>query len=197
LILFLIGNRLGRIDGIILLILFGFYSYYLVYRKERYRGNLKGSRSIKQTFFATLLFAGSLLVLFYSSKYVVNYASLIAVDLSIPQIIVGLFLVSFGTTLPELVFGIRAAQLGHGNMALGDQMGTVIANSTFILGIVALISPIEVVFVPFLVSALFLFLSAIIFASFFISEKRFTKLEGIVLILIYVVFMILEFFLKG
>jgi len=200
LILFLIGNYLSRIDGIILLSLFAFYSYYLVLKKgkyERKKGKLTDNRNVKETFFVTIFFCVLLLILFYSAKYVVKYASLIALDLSLPKIIVGLFLISFGTTLPELIFGIRAAQLGHGDMALGDQLGTIISNSTLILGVVALIHPIQAAFSPFLISAIFLAFSSIIFAYFYISGKKFTIKEGILLILVYVVFVIIQFYLRG
>ena len=112
------------------------------------------------------------------------------------SVIIGLFLLSIATTLPELVFGISAVKLKHKEMSIGDQIGSVITNLTLILGIVAIISPITTAIAPLLISIIFLFISAFLFISFIKSEKKLDRREGISLILMYVLFVLIEFFMR-
>ena len=136
-----------------------------------------------------------MILLFVSSIFVVKYATLLSFDLKLPAIMIGLFLISIGTTLPELTFGVRAAMTGHAEMALGDQIGTIIANATLILGIIAIICPIQAAFAPFLIAAIFMLLVAFLFATFMESGSKLSITEGISLILLYVFFIIIEFYI--
>lgn len=194
--LFMIGKTLSRIDGIILLGFFFINSYRVLKKRKKYPKKIENGQETQKKFLALLIFLIALIGLFISSSYAVKYASALAIDLNFPQIIVGLFLLSIATTLPELVFGISASRLKHKEMSMGNQIGTIITNSTLILGIVAIISPITTVFLPFLISAVFMFISAFIFITFLITGRKFETLEGISLILIYVLFVVIEFFIK-
>lgn len=196
LILFVIGRSLSRIDGVILLCFFFINSYRILKKRKKYSKKIENGQGSQKKFLALLIFLIALVGLFISSSYVVKYASALAVDLNFPKIIIGLFLISIATTLPELVFGISASRMKHKEMSIGDQIGTIIVNSTLVLGIVAIISPITAVFLPFLISAIFMFISAFIFLTFLITGRKFETLEGISLILIYVLFVIIEFFIK-
>jgi cation:H+ antiporter len=196
-ILFLIGNSLSRIDGVILLFLFAINLYRVLIKRERYSAKFSPFPFRKyEVILSSFIFILSLIILFLSSKYVVHYAGLIAIDLEVPQIIIGLFLISIATTLPELVFGINAVLLGHPEMSIGDQIGTVFTNTTLILGIVSIISPISSSMFPFILSSCFLFLSASLFVVFVKSGRMFKMIEGIFLILLYLFFVILQFFIR-
>jgi cation:H+ antiporter len=196
-VLYLIGNSLSRIDGLILLSVFSFNIYRVIKRRKRYKAKINKDK-IKKTeiVVSVAIFIVALLILFWSSRGVVKFASLLAFDLKLPQIIIGLFLLSIATTLPELVFGISASRLKHKEMIIGDQIGTIIANSGLIIGLVALIHPIQVELLPFLISSIFMFISAFIFVAFLKSGKKIETMEGISLILLYVLFLIIEFFTK-
>ena len=196
-ILFLIGNKLSRYDGAILLAVFFMYSYRLIKQRKKFKKKLEDRVKRKEIVLTTFLFILFLFVLFFSAKFVVHYASLLVFDLKLPAIMIGLFLVSFGTTLPELIFGVRAAQLKHADMSLGDQLGTMIANSTLVLGVAALIYPIEVAFAPFMISAIFLFVTGFLFVTFVESGRKLDTREGISLILLYIFFVIIEFYVRG
>lgn len=195
-ILFIIGRSLSRIDGAILLCFFFVNSYRILRKRKEYPKRIEDGSETQRKFIYLLIFLIALIGLFLSSNYVVKYASALAIDFNFPQIIIGIFLLSIATTLPELVFGVSAARLEHKEMGIGDQIGTIIVNSTLILGVVAIISPITTVFLPFLISAAFMFISAFIFTTFLITGRKFETLEGISLILIYVLFVIIEFFIK-
>jgi cation:H+ antiporter len=194
--LFIIGRSLSRIDGVILICFFLINSYRILKKRKKFPKKIENGQEAQKNLFTLLIFIVALIGLFLSSNYVVKYASALAIDLNFPQIIIGLFLLSIATTLPELVFGISASRLKHKEMSLGNQIGTIITNSTLIIGIVAIISPITAVFMPFLISAVFMFISAFIFITFLITGRKFETLEGISLILIYVLFVIIEFFIK-
>ena len=196
-ILALINNSLSRADGIILVSFF-LLSYYRIFKKSsKYRAKLE-NKKIKKIKIAEyfLIFFVSLIILFVSSKYIVDFASLIAVDLNLPKILIGLLLLSLATNLPELAFGFKAIKLGFKEMALGDLTGGVLTNIGMVLGIVAIIYPIQIEAISFIVISSFLLISAIIFTMFLKSEKELKVIEGIGLILIYILFIITEFLIK-
>jgi len=195
-ILYVIGGGLSRIDGFLLICLFSVHVYRIFKKRHRYKGKIKHSGEHSRRLIWLLIFLLALVGLFISSGFVVTSAKSLAVDLNFPNILIGIFLLGIATTLPELVFGISAVRLRHKVMAIGDQIGTVVANSTLIIGIVAMISPISAEATPFLISALFMFISAFIFVTFIKTGHQLEKIEGISLIMIYVLFIIIEFFVK-
>lgn len=195
-VLYLIGNSISRIDGGILLGIFLINSYRMFKKREKYLSKLKDGLSRKEGVFYSVLFVTSVAVLFISSNYIVQYAHEIAIDLQIPQIIIGLFLLSIATTLPELVFGLTAVLKMHPEMAIGDQIGTVFTNIALIVGVVALIHPITTTFLPFVISGIFMILSAFLFVTFIQSGRKLDLREGISLILMYIFFVVIQFFIK-
>ncbi len=184
-------KEISRMDGCILLIVFAFYMLNLFRQESRFRERLD---SVSHRVFVRNLFVVlfALVLLFFSAKYVVKYASLVAEDLNIPPILVGLVLISLGTTLPELTFESRAVMRKHGYMALGDLLGSVAVNTTLVLGVTALISPIHADFLLFTTSAVFLVVVGFIFMTFVESEKFISWQEGVALILLYVLFLVVE-----
>lgn len=195
-VLFVIGKSLSKIDGVILLCFFFLNAYRVFKKRKKYTKKFKNGSERKNRFLYLLIFLIALIGLFISANFVVRHASTLAFDLNLPKMIIGLFLLSIATTLPELVFGLSATNLKHKEMSLGNLIGAVITNSTLVLGIVSLISPIHVEFLPFITSTVFMFVCAFIFTTFLITGKKLETLEGISLILIYVLFVIIEFFIK-
>lgn len=88
-----------------------------------------------------LLFAG-LLLLFISGKYLVDSSVAISRRLKIPRMIVGLTVVAFGTSAPELLVSLQAAFSGYPEIAIGNVVGSNISNILLVLAITALIFPI-------------------------------------------------------
>jgi cation:H+ antiporter len=91
----------------------------------------------------TQLVGGGLL-LYFGAEWFVGGASALALALRVPQILVGLTVVAYGTSAPEIIVGVQAASAGHGDVALGNVVGSNIANVGLILGIAALIRPARV-----------------------------------------------------
>lgn len=90
-----------------------------------------------------LLFAG-LALLFVSGKYLVDSSVAISRRLRIPRMIIGLTVVAFGTSAPELLVSLQAAFSGYPEIAMGNVVGSNISNILLVLAITALIFPIPV-----------------------------------------------------
>lgn len=80
------------------------------------------------------LIAG-LALLAYSGDKAVEHSSIIALELGIPPLMIGLLLVSLGTDLPEIVNSIISSALSHGDINVGDSLGSVLAQMSLVLGL--------------------------------------------------------------
>lgn len=97
------------------------------------------------TFLETSLYlAGGLIFLFIGAEGLIRGASALALRVGITPLVVGLTVVAFGTSTPELVVSLKAALIGNSSISLGNVVGSNIANIALILGIAALIRPLDV-----------------------------------------------------
>ena len=146
---------------------------------------------------AVVIFVVSVIVLFISANFVVEYASLIAIEMALPPIIIGLFIIAIGTSLPELAFQAKAALSENPEMTIGNVIGSNIANATLILGVTAIIFPIQADFLLFLTSGVFMIVVSFLFVSFLESGSKLYWKEGLSMILLYVFFIIIEFYISN
>ena len=115
------------------------------------------------------------------AEYLVKGAVAIANKLKIPAIIVGLTIVAFGTSTPEFVVSIKAAFNGAAGIAIGNIVGSNIANILFILGVTSVIYPVVCNRKEFLRDYKFLLLVNVLFVCFAITGK-FVCWQGLVLL---------------
>jgi len=190
-IVLMMDREISQTDGFILLFAFIIYVLRLLTQKGRFREKI-GIEVPKREFYKSLVFfVISITFLFISAHFLIKYADALAFELGVPEILIGLFLISLGTTLPELTFETKAVLSEHQYMALGDLIGSVIANSTLVLGLTAIIFPIQAIdFVLFLTSAFFMLTVAFLFMTFIEAEKHIIWQEGMALIFLYILFMI-------
>lgn len=87
---------------------------------------------------------GGGVLLYFGAEWFVGGASALALSLRVPQLLIGLTVVAYGTSAPEIVVGVEAALAGHADVALGNVVGSNIANFGLILGVAALIRPARV-----------------------------------------------------
>ena len=85
-----------------------------------------------------------IVLLYYGAEWLVNGGAAIARKMKGQPLVIGLTLVAFGTSAPELVVSVDAALTGHGDVCIGNVVGSNICNIALILGLCALISPIPV-----------------------------------------------------
>jgi cation:H+ antiporter len=93
---------------------------------------------------ALLHLLGGGLLLYFGAQWLVAGSSALALALRIPQLIVGLTVVAYGTSTPEVIVSVQAALAGHPAVAIGNVVGSNIANIGLILGVAALIAPARV-----------------------------------------------------
>jgi len=143
-----------------------------------------------------ILFVIGFVILIKGADYLVDGSSSIASKYNISNLIIGLTIVSFGTSAPELIINILASFSGSSDIAVGNVLGSNIANILLILGVTALISNLPMkkstVFseIPFTLLAVFLvgFLANIdIFGEN--SELVLTQIEGVILLVFFILFL--------
>ena len=187
-------NSISRGDGLILLVLFGIYMYYLIEMALNHRNkesieetneNVKKEIHIGKSI---LVGIGGLVGIIVGGEVVVNSAKEIALAWGMSEKLVGLTIVAVGTSLPELVTSVIAATKGKSDMALGNVIGSCIFNIFFILGISSCIYPIKVNSAVF-VDMLILLGVSIITYIFTITRKQVSKIEGGLLVIGYAIYM--------
>ncbi len=207
-ILFAIDGEISKIDGLALIILFFLHISRLFHLREIFHhkknfwlslvnnfGHRPDGLGIKYFFKNLFIFIAGAGLLLLSANLAVKGAKAISLDLGVSEIIIGIFIVALGTTLPEIVFGIRAAISKNKELSLGNLFGATVFNSTWILGVVSLISPIKIqMSLSFWISAATMIL-VLFLANLFLSTRgEITKREGIGLILIYILFVAFQIF---
>ena len=194
--LMIFDQTLSRIDGIILTSIFIIYMWHLIKERKEVKGKFIENKR-EPIAFTIFFFISCLGILFLSAHFVVKYATQLAIELLLPVIAIGLFLVAIGTSLPELVFGTRAVLAKKGDLAVGDAMGSVVCNSTLVLGVTAMISPITNSFFIFLTSAIFMAIVTFLFMIFIRNKKGLSITESVMLIILYILFILVEFYFKS
>jgi len=197
-LLLILDGKLGRGDGILLILVFFLYIFWLFSKKERfakvYEGEIEPIAKEFKIFFKSLgkIIFGIILLLL-AAEGIVRSAAFFAQSLNLPLVLIGILIVGLGNALPETYFAVISAKKGETWMILGDLMGAVIVPSTFVLGIVALICPIKIVdFSPFAIARFFLIISALFFLFFVRTGRKITRKEALFLLLIYIAFVATE-----
>lgn len=202
----LLDGNLSRVDGLILLALY--FAYTLSFFKKRFveigehhlSGRMiarfiKNAEEVERKADKSI---GHLLVgiaaLLFLSNIIVNLATNIATSLSIPVFVVGLILLSVGTTLPELVVSFRSLKSHSDGIFFGNLLGSVIINSTLIMGTISVINPIKIdISRQYFISGGIFVLSAFVFWMFIRSKHALTRNEAWVLLALYLIFIVVEF----
>ncbi|MBI4114632.1 MAG: sodium:calcium antiporter [Candidatus Niyogibacteria bacterium] len=201
---FLLGldGVISRGDGVILLILFVFYIMLIAGENEYFSKVYKPAQFHEGIFkrgYQALIFLGyGFLFLIISSAVLVWASKELSLLWAIGTLSFGVLFVSLGTTLPELIFGVRAALSEHGAMTIGNAIGSIAFNSAFIVGIVSIIQPITIRSPLEFFFVLGAFIAAFLFFNYFIYQRNtITKKEALIMISIYLIFVSFEFLCKS
>lgn len=197
----LLDKEISSGEGFLLLIIFGWYIWYILKQKDAFKYRINQIRQTTTTQYKLLrtifYFILSAAILVLSAWGVVEIAKLVAQELYIPLALISIILVAIGTSLPEMVFGIKAAITKHEGMSLGNLIGSVVVNSTFILGITAIISPIRLENLNvILIGAGFMLLGIILANIFLSSGRKISVKEGWILVGLYILFLVAEFIFR-
>lgn len=197
-ILLMLDGNISRVDGLVLLLTLLFYFHLIFLHEQKFTKILSNTFKREWSQFKLFLkdlgiFFGGLLMLLLAAEGIVWTASFFAQSAGLSLPIIGTLIVALGTNLPEIVFGIKAITMGHKDMVLGNLMGSVVANSTLVLGLTFLISPLKISnFSIYTTGIIFTVLVALFFALFSRTNKEITKKEALFLLLIYILFVIAE-----
>lgn len=142
-------------------------------------------------FLAVILFAVGLVCLIKGGDWFVDGATGIAHHFNMPEILIGATVVSIGTTLPEVMVSVTSALEGHGEIAYGNAIGSVICNTALIAALVITVIPSTVDKKSFKIPVIFFFIAAAIYAFSAYFKGRFGRTTGFVLLGVFVVYMII------
>ena len=190
------GMTLGHMDGAIFVGLFAGYIFYMIRialkaNKEGKKVEIEGGsdKDIKLVSVpvSILFIVGGAIAIAVGGDVTVDAASRIASDLGMSQTLIGLTIVSIGTSLPELVTSIVAARKNEVDMALGNAIGSNIFNILMVLGIASLISPISIIRENIIdLCVLVAFTVCVwIFAG---TKKKIGRIEGLCMVALYAVY---------
>lgn len=187
-------SALTKIDGLILIIFFTIFLYYIIDLAKRDVSRSRQSENkklvIRQNgFIKTFLFIIlGLVSLAVGSKWIVEGAVEIATILGISQSLIALTIVASGTSIPELATSVTAAYKQNADIAVGNIVGSNIFNILCILGLSSIILPLPFNSKNNIDISVTIFASLILFVSMFFGSKKYflERIEGIIFIAVYV-----------
>lgn len=174
---------ISRFDGLILLLIMVAYLFFLKADSETFQ-NVIDDEIIKEKFEwgKTILFLViGFAFIIIGAEYTISSASKIARDLGTSEWIIGLLLIALGTSLPELVVSILAVKKKNVDMAIGNIIGSNIANIAVVLGTSAIVNPLSINLMKNGFDILCVFVSAILLV-FISANKFYNKSSGILLL---------------
>jgi|SRR3989344_4603779 len=178
----------SRLEGIIMIIT-GIAFYLFVVRKSGTSKEVYQERFSLQDIFFLLV---SMVVLLYAAHLSIKFSVNLAKIMEINPVLIGMFVIGIGTTLPELFFSIRALKNHHDSLALGDILGIVVIDATIVLGTVAVLKPFSFNPLMVYVTGVFMILAVMLLFFFMKSGRILTRKEAVMLLVFYIIFIAVE-----
>lgn len=184
-----VKNAFTRSDGIILLLFFTVFIYYLISisRKKEKVEEKKDEKKIsllKSIIFTLIGLAG----IVFGSNFVVDSASFIAKGFGVTERLISLTIIALGTSLPELVTSITATRKGEYDIAIGNVVGSNIFNIGMVIGIpTSLIGGIGVINFSFIDITVMIIASVLLF-MFSYNDYKISKKEGILFLILFAIY---------
>ena len=180
-----IPNSFPRGDGIVLILFFGVFLYYLI---SMTRNKIDSEQdeafpSMKKSLLLTLI---GLIGIVLGSNFVVDGASNLAKIIGISERMISLTIVALGTSLPELVTSVTATRKGEYDIAIGNVVGSNIFNIGMVIGVpVTLIGGISNINFSYIDISIMI-ISALLLFLFSFNDRKITKVEGIIFLLTFI-----------
>jgi len=189
----LFDGVISRIEGGVLVVLYFIYAFYLSNEKMVIKSSKKKINSHERWGLVVMLVLG-IIIMSVCSWQLVQIAVGVAAVWGVSWFWMGLILIAFGTTLPELLLLSFSRKKHRASLVLPDLLGSVVINSTVILGVVALITPIVMhESLQRGLSGMFLVIILGLFWLFTKSKRKLERWEGVVLVGFYLMFIGLQF----
>lgn len=190
------GNNLGRVDGIIFLLLLVLFMVYLVVMSKKNKDGADDTEIKKMPVWRMILFiilGGAGIV--GGSQLTVNAATEIAHHFGMSERLIGLTIVAFGTSLPELITSVTAACKHNADIAIGNIVGSNIFNILFVLGMTAVITPVTYAN-AFIVDNIMAVVTMVLLFVCVLPKKKLTRIGGILMLLSYAAYFVFFIVLK-
>ena len=186
-------NSLTRSDGIIILLFFLVFVYYLIssMRNKIDATEEKPKYNILKSIFFTVI---GIVCLVLGSNAVVDSASAIARIIGVSERLISLTIIALGTSLPELVTSVVATKKGEYDIAIGNVVGSNIFNIGIVLGVPLTIFGGIKSFSINMVDVVVMVLSSVLLLLFSFKDRKISKIEGIIFLIIFVVYYIFVIF---
>jgi cation:H+ antiporter len=182
-------NSLSRADGIILILFFSIFIFYLITALSNKTNNGDIEEKPKYKIFKSIIFIIlGLTGIIIGSELVVKNLAELAQIIGISQKIISVTIVSIGTSLPELVTTIVAAKKGENRMAIGNIIGSNIFNICIVLGLPVVILGGVATTAFNAIDILFMLLAALLLWIFTATGRKLKRYEGIIFIAMYCVY---------
>lgn len=173
-----------------MLVVFAAFLVWMVMAAMKARANTEVEEIETLPGWKCLLFiVGGIIAIVIGGDLVVDAASNIAAAFGLSQTLIGLTIVAFGTSLPELVTSLVAAKKGETDMALGNVIGSNIFNILLVLGIAATVSPMTML-KENLIDAIILIVLSVLVWIFAWRKKKLNRAHGVIMIAIYAAYVV-------
>lgn len=184
------GNKVDFFEGIILWLCFILYFVYLfmMAKKSREKEEENTEKPKPAWLLAVLIVIGMLMIVF-GSDFTVNGATRIAKSIGISERFIGLTIVAFGTSLPEIVTSVTAAKKGNADIAIGNIVGSNIFNILFVVGTTALITPVAFA-ANFVIDVIIAALCGVILWLGVFKKKQLGRPMGIFMLICYAAYFV-------
>lgn len=191
------GNTLGFLEGSLLLTAFASYAWYSMKKRSRTDNNNDGEEMTKGEALKAFLFFGvGIMMVIVSSGFVVDSSVKLAKLLGIAESFIGATIIAIGTSLPELSIDLQAIRKKHYGLALGDAIGSNMANLTLVLGTAAVINPIHVQIPIFIAALLFAVIANILLLYVAAVNKKIERIGGALFLALYIAYIGIIFILQ-
>lgn len=195
LVLGVLGGTIGKLDAVILLLLFVAFFVYLILLSKK--GDSSADDDVpalteKDTVLKMILFIIiGLVAIVLGSDFTVTGATAIAEALNVDDRIIGLTIVAFGTSLPELVTSVTAARKHQADIAIGNIVGSNIFNILLVIGLAGVFSPNPIKFEnSFIIDGIVAVVSAVLLWLLIFKDKKLRKSGGIIMICCYAAYFV-------
>ena len=185
------ADRIGRIDGIVMLLLYGALMWYTIRTTKRPEATAPdaGAKPGMAGWLMAAMIVGGLAGLIFGGEMFLRSATEIARRLGISESVIAITLVAGGTSLPELASSLVSLFKGKADMALGNVIGSNIANILLILGLSATIHPLSMDGITVWDLLMVVLSSVLLFlAAFTFKRRAIDRWEGAIFLAIYVAY---------
>ena len=185
------ADRIGRLDGAAMLALYILLMWYTIRKTKRPEATAptEGSKVPMAAWLTAVMIVGGLAGLVFGGEMFLRSATSIARSLGVSESVIAITLVAGGTSLPELASSLVSLFKGKAEMALGNVIGSNIANILLILGVSATIHPLSMGGITVWDLLMVLLSSVVVFlAAFTFKRKAIDRWEGALFVAIYAVY---------